>query len=229
MGPTLSSRLPVAPKSPLHNQPSIKTAYRYSPLPPEDGAVRLLRLIPSKDGAVGIKCELFNYSPEPDTDIHLYDALSYVWGDSKKVQPISIDDHDYNVTENLHAALLHLRDRYFERIIWIDAICINQTDEQEKGRQIQAMAKIYGQANRVIVWLGAAADESGQTLQCIRATAGEGKPTRASYSRTSQESFLKLLERPWFKRIWVSRNSPWPYMHPTAKTKSNVHDRYFKK
>ncbi|OCK93098.1 uncharacterized protein K441DRAFT_723745 [Cenococcum geophilum 1.58] len=64
------------------------------------------------------------------------------------------------------------------------------------------MAKIYGQANRVIVWLGEAADNSDQALEDIRVTA-EGEFTNSLNNEKSQKAILKLLKRPWFRRIWV--------------------------
>jgi hypothetical protein len=65
------------------------------------------------------------------------------------------------------------------------------------------MAKIYGQANRVIVHLGEAAHNSDQAIEDIRAAA-EGGSTNSLISEKTQEAILKLLERPWFRRIWVS-------------------------
>jgi len=111
--------------------------------------------------------------------------------------PIYIGKHCVNVTVNLHAALLRLRDRS-----WIDAICINQENKQEKEQQIQLMARIYGQANRVVVWLGEAADNSDKALEEIRFAGGKGS-TNSSTNKTIQQAVLALLQRPWFRRIWV--------------------------
>jgi hypothetical protein len=178
--------------------------YRYSPLPPGSESIRLLRLMPHKDETAPIQCELFEYSlQESSTGTHLYEALSYVWGSPETPKSISIDKHNLPVTANLHAALSRLRDRSFVRIIWADFVCINQEDEKEKERQIQSMAKIYGQANRVIVYLGEAVNDSDQALEDIR-VAAEDESTTLSKSKKSQESILKLLEKPWFRRIWVS-------------------------
>ncbi|KAL3587424.1 hypothetical protein FPOAC2_13321 [Fusarium poae] len=138
-------------------------------------------------------------------------------------QSISIDGCDLSVRENLYAALSHLRDRSIERIIWIDAICINQGDLKEKGQQVQSMAKIYSKASRVIVWLGGATPDSGQALEEIRIAAEkrtkpsptkpsptkpsptEPSPTEPSPMKrsTNERAILRLLEGPWFKRIWV--------------------------
>ena len=177
--------------------------YRYSSLLPGPNSIRLLRLMPHEDKTAPIQCQLVDYSlQESGGGAHLYEALSYVWGDPKETLPISIDKYDLPVTVNLYAALSRLRDRCFERIMWVDAVCINQANENEKGHQVQSMAKIYGQADRVIVWLGKAADDSDQALEDIR-VAAEGEFTNSSNNEKSQKAILKLLKRPWFRRIWV--------------------------
>lgn len=148
------------------------------PLLPD--SIRLLRLLPNEDKKAPIQCELFHCSlQDSDKRTHPYDALSYVWGDPSKPQPMfvrkhkSISGHNLQVTRNLHEALLRLRNCFVERILWIDAVCINQKDDQEKEQQIQFIARIYGQANRVIVWLGETADDSDQALQEIRNAGGK--------------------------------------------------------
>ena len=164
----------------------------------------MLRLLPSEDENAPLRCQLFNYSlEESDKRTHPYDALSYVWGKSDETRLIFIDKHDLLVTPNLHEALLHLRYCSIERIIWIDAVCINQKDTKEKERQIRFMGKIYGQANRVVVWLGEAADNSDQALEEIRYLAGGKVSTNSSNKETIQKAILALLRRPWFRRIWV--------------------------
>jgi len=160
--------------------------------------------MPNNDETAPIQCELFEYSfQESSKGIHLYEALSYVWGSLNPPRFISIDKHNLRVTENLRKALSHLRNRSLARIIWIDAVCINQKDNEEKVHQIQLMAKIYGQANRVIVYLGEATHNSDQAFEDIRA-ATEDRPANSSISKKSQDAILKLLERSWFRRIWVS-------------------------
>ena len=105
-------------------------------------SIRLLRLLPHEDENAPIQCQLFNYSlQESGKRTHPYDALSYVWGGSDKPRPISIGEHDLPVTVKLHEALSRLRHRSIERIIWVDAVCINQENEQEKEQQIS----VYGE------------------------------------------------------------------------------------
>jgi len=194
----------------------------YSPLP--KGCVRLLRLLPPAGDKSRIECQLIACSLLDSRRTHSYEALSYVWGLEKSIEPIWIDGHELSVGANLHTALSHLRDCFVERILWIDAICINQRDGIEKGYQVESMAKIYAQASRVIVWLGEAADDSNHALKAIRRAAEEQDidfsmhKTRhqASFApsnrqlinskinNVNQQAVLALLEREWFQRIWVS-------------------------
>lgn len=179
--------------------------YRYSPLSPERDSIRLLRLMPHEDEAADIQCELFEYSlPNSCKRTHMYDALSYVWGNPDEKRSIFIHKHSFDVTVNLHAALSHLRNHSIERILWIDAICINQANQEEKQYQIQSMANIYGRANRVIVWLGEAAHDSDLALEEIRVSRDK-KPTNSPDSERIQQAVLALLQRSWFRRIWVCK------------------------
>jgi hypothetical protein len=194
----------------------------YTPLP--EGSVRLLRLLPHSDENSRIECQLIACSLLDSGSTHPYEALSYVWGPEDNKQPIYIDGDELRVTANLYVALSHLRDRFIDQIIWIDAICINQEDDGEKGQQVQSMAKIYAKASRVIVWLGEATADSGDALKEILNAANQQhansainktnqqatlalpnqQPTDSSINATNQQAILRLLERPWFQRIWVS-------------------------
>lgn len=174
--------------------------YCYSPLSPGHDSIRLLRLLTPKEDSTPIKCQLSNYSlDESDEKPPRYEALSYVWGDPKETLPILIDELHFNVTKNLHAALWRLRDCSIEWI-WVDAICINQQDREERGHQVRSMAKIYGRAHRVVVWLGEAADNSDQAFEAIRA---RKKWLDSSGHKMIQQAVLTLLQRPWFRRVWV--------------------------
>ncbi|KAH6714388.1 heterokaryon incompatibility protein-domain-containing protein, partial [Leptodontidium sp. MPI-SDFR-AT-0119] len=177
--------------------------YRYSPLSPGRDSIRLLRLLPHEDETADIQCELFEYSlPNSCKRTHLYDSLSYVWGNPEEKLPIFIHKLKFDVTVNLRAALSRLRNHSVERILWIDAICIDQANQEEKEHQIQSMAKIYGQANRVVVWLGEAADDSDLAFEEIRIARGK-KSANSLDSEKIQQAVLALLQRPWFRRIWI--------------------------
>jgi hypothetical protein len=246
--------LPYLGSVPLLKNNSIVPQYRYSSLSQNSKTIRLLRLLPDEDELKNIECELFEYAlPGSNTRNHLYEALSYVWGSEENLQSISVDNQKLKVTQNLHTALLHLRDCNIPRIIWVDAICINQVDEKEKEHQILLLPAIYAKANRVVVWLGEAQSDSDQALEAIRLASAEStqllnaEPSKQEIGRALQtihianekynetfslhntrkaletsislvESSLdsshmhepfrlsvrRLLQRRWFKRIWVS-------------------------
>ncbi|KAJ1323046.1 ankyrin repeat domain-containing protein 50 [Microdochium nivale] len=177
---------------------AIMPSYHHSPLP--EGSVRLLRLLPHRDESSRIECRLFVCHLLDSGTAHHFDALSYAWGFGDSSKSILIDNCEYGIGANLHAALSHLRDGFVDRIVWIDAICIDQTNTKEKSRQVQSMAKIYAKASRVIVWLGEAAATSGQALEHIRMSSNRGSPP---LDETNKQAILDLLERPWFQRIWV--------------------------
>ncbi|SPO02004.1 uncharacterized protein DNG_04677 [Cephalotrichum gorgonifer] len=203
--------------------------------------------MPSPDKHAPIQCQLFAYALPDSEGTRPYEALSYVWGSEAAPSPICIDGCALSVTVNLHAALSHLRDPYIERILWIDALCINQTDKNEKALQIQLMAKIYATASSVTVWLGEAAPDSGHAIEVIRTAALQksgtfskrepkvepkkdmvvidpffpaGSPahlqavgvavnppaelsTESPLDQRTKDAILALLQRPWFRRIWV--------------------------
>ena len=170
----------------------------YKSLP--KGSVRLLRLLPHSDEISRIECQLFTYPLLDSGGTHPYDALSYAWGPPEdNQQSVYVNGCVLPVRTNLYAALTHLRDRFIDRILWIDAICIDQGNEIEKGHQVEAMAKIYAKASRVIVWLGEATNNGDQALEAIRAAAEEQR-----VNPSMDEAIFTLLERDWFKRIWAS-------------------------
>ncbi|KAM0145561.1 hypothetical protein ACHAPG_011563, partial [Botrytis cinerea] len=182
------------------------SSYTYSLLPASGDNIRLLRLLPSEDEAAPLHCELRDYSLQRSTPrIHLYEALSYVWGDPDITLPISVNKKQFQVTVNLHAALLRLRDHSFERIIWIDAICIDQNNNEERKQQVQLMARIYSTAHRVIVWLGEETVEIEGALEHIQLIVDEEHTEipESWMEKLKQDRILKLLQNPWFQRIWV--------------------------
>jgi hypothetical protein len=89
-----------------------------------------------------------------------YVALSYVWGSNESQQKIRIDGVNATIHRNLHDFLLLLRERKIESLLWADALCINQDDEEEKSREVNRMGQIYGKAAAVYHWLGPSRDDS---------------------------------------------------------------------
>ncbi|KIM94136.1 hypothetical protein OIDMADRAFT_136552, partial [Oidiodendron maius Zn] len=180
---------------------NIGNKYEYFKL--DHGDIRLLHLLPNEEKRAPIRCQLFHY-PLRKTEERacLYEALSYTWGGEHKPDSISIGERCLPVTKNLHAALICLRDRFIGRVIWVDAICIDQEDYDERGQQVRFMAEIYCKASRVLVWLGEAEAHDHQALKAIHSAAAD-EPTGFSNEGTIHIAILELLGRPWFRRIWV--------------------------
>jgi hypothetical protein len=169
----------------------------YSQLP--QGSIRLLRLLPSEKESDELRCELFEYPLQNAGKFsHPYEALSYVWGSEDKPNSIAVNNCTLNVTPNLYTALLHLRDYACSRVMWIDAICIDQNDNKEKEHQLPLMAEIYAKAYRVVAWLGDAEGGIDRALELLR-LAGEN-PAKL---HNAERSIKRFLQRPWFQRIWV--------------------------
>ncbi|KIW09132.1 uncharacterized protein PV09_00070 [Verruconis gallopava] len=123
----------------------------------DDDHIRLLSLAPSRDWTDAIHVRLVEARLSDDL---VYEALSYCWGDISKRLLIFCDGKPFLVSENLETALRHLRLEESERILWIDAICINQADYEERKHQVGMMRSIYSRAKRVLVWLGEAGEDS---------------------------------------------------------------------
>ena len=83
-----------------------------------------------------------------------YEALSYVWGSSETLCTIIVNGLRIRIGQNLYKALRQLRSRHRRKLLWIDALCINQRDDLEKSLQVSNMANIYSKAWQVIIWLG---------------------------------------------------------------------------
>jgi hypothetical protein len=134
-----------------------------------------------------------------------YEALSYTWGDSSSRKPIYINGATVFVTENLYTALLHLRFEHKPRILWVDAICIDQQNLEERSAQVQLMFRIYGSAARVIVWLGEQSEDSDLALDVIESWSRPSAILADRLSTTSIEykALDNLFARSWWNRSWV--------------------------
>ncbi|KAH6625880.1 heterokaryon incompatibility protein-domain-containing protein [Boeremia exigua] len=115
-----------------------------------DREIRLLDLLPG-EGAAAIRCttRIVALDSHPE-----FETVSYVWGDRNGEQSIEVSGTSIPVTRNLHAGLLRLRDSTAKRTLWIDQICINQWDLEEKAAQVALMRDIYRQCTRCVTWMG---------------------------------------------------------------------------
>jgi hypothetical protein len=114
-----------------------------------------------------IQCDVVQVSLASMTtkDRPYFATLSYAWGDPGVTRKIRCAKQSVSVTLNLYEALIHVRNLRTPRLLWVDSLCINQADKQEKGQQVQRMHLIYGQSH-CISWMGVES-ESGSDLQSM--------------------------------------------------------------
>ncbi|KAF2431460.1 hypothetical protein EJ08DRAFT_587342, partial [Tothia fuscella] len=197
--------------------------YSYRRLAHAD-SLRILCVKPSQDVAAALDCELIHESrSEIMTDFGLdrnYEAVSYTWGytwsPSHFSEKLFCDGMTafLSITPVVDMMLRHLRKKYRTRRLWIDAVCLNQNDNQEKEVQVQCMDQIYHEAKKVHVWLGSKPENAAtQMFAFIRASIivseqNQNKPLAVhdpsvlSGSIPSKE-IQAVLQLPWFRRRWV--------------------------
>lgn len=129
----------------------------YRPLDVRAREIRLMKIQPATFDAK-IEGRLSHTSLD---DPCQYEALSYRWGAIEPPEEISLDGQPFRVTQNLEAALRHLRDESGERTIWIDAVCINQADTSERNHQVSLMKDIYTRCTTDLAWLGPSPGSQG--------------------------------------------------------------------
>jgi hypothetical protein len=122
--------------------------YQHPPLP-GDRFIRVMNLLPSRAGE--LHCKLLPVSLDK---LPKFEALSYSWGPPILSSTIFCDGKPWGITPNCEAALRRLRQPQKSRLVWVDAICINQNSIPECNNQVKYMGEIYGQAKQVVVWLG---------------------------------------------------------------------------
>ncbi|MCJ1263983.1 hypothetical protein MMC22_003854 [Lobaria immixta] len=202
--------------------------FPYKPLDTARREIRLAYIAPAPQDAP-IVCNLIHASLNSDVQ---YLALSYVWGDPSRTLPIQLDGHTFQVTENLEAALRHVRLISTSRTFWIDAVCINQTDIAERNQQVELMGTIYESAVQVQVWLGLASGSGPGILEAVDRLGQKiievgldqllvEQPASETTERLIAviaaefgqryangvwlEELKEIFDRPWWSRVWVQQ------------------------
>jgi hypothetical protein len=198
MGPVNATRIAITSALP-------HATYQYSPLTSLGNEIRLISLLPG-NGSKEIKCSMVHTALDRRIT---YEALSYAWGKGQSsIRLITLDSVTFPITPNLWDALYHLRSEKVSRVFWIDALCINQIDDVEKGKQIRIMRDIYANASRVVIWLGKSSPKSDlamdilSDLQNLDLDRFQITPVEPIYSRR-QDALQHLFARSWWFRSWV--------------------------
>ncbi|KAF7521647.1 hypothetical protein G7054_g12383 [Neopestalotiopsis clavispora] len=217
----------------LELEPAIKDYFTYETLNLERPTFRLLQL----EGGIGqLRCHIFQASLPSDkktsddrlhdeTMLIPYEALSYCWGSTKLTNLIHVNDKILPVTSNLFQALGYLRLPDRHRILWIDAICIDQQSALERGHQVDIMGRLYSEADEVLIWLGDIGDNTGRLMSLLRAfEASVPREARRQWvpeddryrdlwnqvqesspgmKKSLQSNLRRLMTSPWFNRVWI--------------------------
>ncbi|KAI0548027.1 ankyrin repeat-containing domain protein [Xylaria curta] len=202
--------------------------YQHDPLDSIERSFRLLRL--KRGTGQEIQCELIPTSF--DNNQLQYEAVSYTWGPNFKSGTINIRGKRLPVNFNLRLILHDLRSPETDRILWIDAICINQRNELEKGHQVQQMREIFSSAKRVLFCVGRPTDSTDLLMNSLRElqeklqkldfeessikTAWEEVQLRIADNHFSpvseqlealtciqRQGLEYILTQDWFQRVWI--------------------------
>ena len=195
----------------------------YPPLDALKKEIRLLSLHDSEDGNAPLSGELHLASMEDECT-----AISYVWGDWCDRRSIRLNGIDTTIPANLEIVLRQLRNEKKALNIWIDAVCINQTDSAEKGHQVQKMGDIYRYAKRgTILWLGEADNHSDMAMELIftvdQTFFDQYNPQTSS---PALQAVRDLLRREWWRRMWVVQET---MLSPNPIVKAGAQEVPFEK
>ena len=194
--------------------------FDYEPLDSTKVEIRLLELIPSASREQQIVCNLLQ---TPLGQAPSFEALSYTWGEKFENEPWSAQARQIcirgcivNIQENLFRALTRLRKLSQSRLLWVDALCINQQDETERGDQVSKMGAIYTTAANVVSWLGEGSvgtsyafsliDNVAKNIENDKAIREIIRPSHAparAQALFALSSLTEMFRRDYWSRVWV--------------------------
>ena len=223
-GDTVNSKLSqIVERSMLPNE------YEHEPLSLDsrDDQIRLLILHEGKRGEQ-IYCSFFVC--KLSDALKKYEALSYYWGTESDNMEIRIRTRiqgtstlrgksgfqrgvkrsrgkGFRIRPNLHEALVQLREESRALYLWVDALCIDQDNEEEKNQQVQKMARIYSTAHHVLIWLGTGNTKCEEGLDFITGDVMNlkefDKRVKDEKSPSKWDALVELMRQDWFSRRWV--------------------------
>ncbi|KAM5349323.1 hypothetical protein ACJ41O_005828 [Fusarium nematophilum] len=142
-------------------------------------------------------------------------ALSYVWGSPDRDYRLTLCDNSLlPITKSVADALIYVLDDIEDGFIWIDQICINQSDTEERNQQVAKMGEIYRKACRVFVWLGPEGDGAERVdrifhdFEKSRLNSTTDTALREAFifsleAHLNRQAMISIMKLPWFERAWV--------------------------
>ncbi|KAF4595451.1 hypothetical protein GQ602_001064 [Ophiocordyceps camponoti-floridani] len=143
-----------------------------------------------------------------------FTALSYVWGDARDTVTLSYAGGTASMTRNLRAILECLvSSGSREKLVWIDALCINQADMAERSQQARLMGDIYSRASPVLVFLSTISGPYelglGFLTQAAEHPDRHCEPSHMTLppsdrdSDVLRDSVVAVFAAPWWTRVWT--------------------------
>jgi hypothetical protein len=181
----------------------------YHPLNKHRNEFRVALIEPSSDTTALITVNLDIASP---SNYHPFDALSYCWAGLKGMEEIMLCGRKTSVTANLYEALRQLRSTTSTVRLWIDSICINQNDREERSSQVAMMDQLYRNATVVRAWLGPSTPQTEQGFSFLQHILRSAVPDLSlnhipePFNETSD--FLALgdiFRNPYWQRRWITQ------------------------
>ncbi|KAF4458854.1 ankyrin [Fusarium albosuccineum] len=176
----------------------------HTPLDKTTPNIRLLQIRPYQSDNDRPICSITTHTL--DNECPPFIALSYVWGRDKATNDIELDARTFRVRSNLWSALHQLSNCQLDveaEYFWIDAICINQEDNDERAHQVGMMSKIYQGAAAVVAWLGPSLRDSDIAIKAIGQLSPDLEPGQEPADKRSRDALRNLFHRPYFRRLWV--------------------------
>lgn len=178
--------------------------YRYEALSDENRDIRIFELLPGTydDDFRG------NLTAHALQDGLQYEGLSYTWGDPAVATTITFKEgQKLEIAENLQRALRKLRHAERPRLLWVDAICIDQTNLEERNCQVSLMQKIYRFAETVLAWVDHDLDPQHPSWKALGDLLEDRSENLDSFEEDADmwEPVVELLENPYWNRAWVQQ------------------------
>ena len=126
-------------------------SFHYEPIRSNLKEIRLVQISSADEFESEVVCDLKQAKID---DALPYEALSYAWGSPRLTETINLNGCSFKITPHLKTILCYLRRKDTVRTLWIDAICINQADVDERAEQVSIMRDIYRHCERDVLWLG---------------------------------------------------------------------------
>ena len=130
-----------------------------------------------------------------------YETISYCWGDPTITATIYLDKKESSVPASSIAALRCVRLPHRDRIVWIDAVCINQADLDERAQQVSMMADIYCSSNGNLVYLGEEDEYTERVAESIHKVVADTKKRTDNFLNTKDTPFDPRGERYFYHNV----------------------------